>query len=359
MCCYPDGVCNINAYIVKSDARHIPLADGAVDCCVTSPPYWGLRDYGTARWDGGVAGCDHVNGRPGSANADGGATLSSHKNRDGAGAFSGDCGKCGARRIDAQLGLERTPEEYVASMVQVFRGVRRVLKPQGTLWLNLGDSYAANRGHQVPDTKWVDVGNSRGMKAADSGLKPKDLVGIPWRVAFALQADGWWLRSDIIWAKPNPMPESVTDRPTRSHEYIFLLAKSARYWYDAEAVAEPCNWNGSSGTKNYRAWADGGRIDAGMNSGGAREERNSRSVWTIATQPYSGAHFATFPEELARRCIRAGCPVGGKVLDPFAGSGTVGKVAIEEGRDAVLCDINYQPLAKERIREVQRPLLNI
>jgi DNA modification methylase len=289
----------MTVHILKADARALPLQDESVHCCVTSPPYWGLRDYGTAD----------------------------------------------------QLGRERTHDEYVANMVTVFREVRRVLRPEGTLWLTLGDSYAS--------------------KGRGSGLKQKDLVGIPWRVAFALQADGWWLRSDIIWAKPNPMPESVTDRPTRSHEYVFLLAKSARYWYDTSAIAEPSGPFRTAGRNNAcdsprtphprkKQDALGKNTYTGFNqrwTDSPTHSRNARSVWTIAPQPYGGPHFATFPEALARRCIRAGCQAGGKVLDPFAGSGTVGKVAIEEGREAVLCDIAYHDLAAERIREVQRPLL--
>lgn len=442
------------------------LEAGGVRCCVTSPPYWGLRDYGVA----------------------------------------------------GQLGLEATPEQYVEQMTRVFREVRRVLADDGTLWLNLGDTYAANRGYQVPDNKHVDVGNSRGMNAADFGLKPKDLVGIPWRVAFALQQPyytgsirdernriwlaamldtegclfihkrkagqhngqgyyrqndsygpgveisntsraivervaalvgkgsiceqesgrfgrkqtlyrwnlrttesrdfvrelypylvgkrrqarilygcpssgeraeaahaalkilhqggetdvdfpapepmfepGFYLRSDIIWSKCNPMPESVTDRPTKAHEYLFLLSKSPRYYYNADAIAEDAT------TTDAARFTDGGkdkqrghgRRHAGFNGryaaavleNGPPTTRNARSVWTIATQPYSGAHFATFPEELARRCILAGSAPGDTVLDPFGGSGTVGQVATGNGRSAVLIELNaeYLKLAEQRI----------
>ena len=230
----------MNTSLIQTNATTIPLADNSVHMCVTSPPYWSLRDYG----------------------------------------------------VDAQLGLEPTPEEYVQNMVAVFREVRRVMRPDGTLWLNLGDSYAANRGYQVPDGKWDDVGNNHGM-SVPSGLKPKDLVGIPWRVAFALQADGWWLRSDIIWSKPNPMPESVTDRPTKAHEYLFLLSPSQRYYYDADAVREALRLPDA---------ADGTRIFGGNNKHGANYKharttgrkydtapsgRNRRTVWHISTKPYS------------------------------------------------------------------------
>jgi DNA modification methylase len=278
------------------------------------------------------------------------------------------CGKCGARRIDRQLGLEKTPEEYVARMVEVFREVRRVLTDDGTLWLNLGDSYTSG------GRKERDPGQSKihpayeGDSFADglrpgtpNNLKPKDLVGIPWRVAFALQADGWYLRSDIIWSKPNPMPESVTDRPTKSHEYIFLLSKSATYFYDAAAIAEEASepaprktWEdrktaGEPMRQGINAFSRAGMVSGGV--GGNGSTRNARSVWAIATQPYPQAHFATFPEELARRCILAGSAKGDAVLDPFGGSGTVAAVAVGNGRSSVYIDLNpeYIELARHRI----------
>jgi DNA modification methylase len=256
-----------------------------VQTCITSPPYWGLRDFG----------------------------------------------------IEGQFGLESTPEEYVAHMVEVFRLVRDLLADDGTLWLNLGDSYAAttkgagghtperdrNRGSWLSDRSW----------SIPPGLKPKDLVGIPWRVAFALQADGWYLRSDIIWAKPNPMPESVTDRPTKAHEYLFLLAKSERYYYDAVAIAEP--------SITGRAWTVGGS---------GRSWRNRRTVWTIATQAYSKAHFATFPEKFVEPCILAGSRRGDLVLDPFLGSGTVARVALRLQRRWLGCELNPTYLTLQRGR---------
>jgi DNA modification methylase len=230
------------------------MPEASVQTCVTSPPYWGLRDYGTAKWEGGDSACDHrANGeRRQLPHGDGRANDSYANERHtipGVGAsYKSVCAKCGAVRIDAQLGLERTPQEYVERMVEVFREVRRVLRDDGTLWLNLGDSYATGGGAVGRAPGGGDQGerfirqgmiNTQPNRMPLDGLKPKDMVGIPWRVAFALQADGWWLRSDIIWAKPNPMPESVTDRPTKSHEYLFLLTKSARYYYDAQAIAEP------------------------------------------------------------------------------------------------------------------------
>lgn len=288
------------------------LEGQSVNCCVTSPPYFGLRDYG----------------------------------RDG------------------QIGLEETPDEYVAKLVDVFREVRRVLRDDGTLWLNLGDSYvgsANNGGTSSKTMQGTQAATGTGLKAKrGEGLKPKDLIGIPWRVAFALQADGWYLRQDIIWHKPNPMPESVRDRCTKAHEYLFLLAKSERYYFDADAVAEPAAYPGD----NRAARRDTRKeIDPFCKDGGSRartgnptgETRNRRSVWTVTTKPYKGAHFATFPPDLIRPCILAGCPKDGIVLDPFGGSGTTAQVAIEEGRKAILCELNtdYIALAHKRLEGLQ------
>ena len=278
------------------------LDPGQFHTCITSPPYWGLRDYGH----------------------------------------------------DDQLGLEASPEAYVDRMVQVFDEVRRVLRDDGTLWLNLGDSYASNlKGSGGPSKKQnKSSGHRFTVRTFDHGLKPKDLVGIPWRVAFALQRAGWYLRSDIIWAKPNPMPESVTDRPTKSHEYLFLLSKSPRYYYDAEAIKEPlklpaevvkAGFGGvkSNGDRRY----SGNPYNAAKLTG-----RNKRSVWNVATRPYSGAHFAVFPPALIKPCILAGCPEGGTVLDPFLGSGTTGRVAMDLGRNWFGIELNpdYAPLIDQR-----------
>jgi len=344
------------------------LLDESVNCCVTSPPYWGLRDYGTAKWEGGDPECYHKNGPLASPKS----TLEGYTGPDvklarGGMPFRDICGKCGARRIDSQLGLERTPEEYVAKLVEVFREVRRVLRKDGSLWLNLGDCYySGNRGGY--DRNRAGVSKNMGQIASDfhaapnrmslPGLKAKDLVGIPWRVAFAFQADGWWLRQDIIWAKPNPMPESVTDRCTKAHEYIFMLSKLAKYWYDAEAVREvqitPMD------TKSSQTFgAKGGKAEAvyGAKVSGDKWEpsghHNLRSVWTITTRPFKEAHFATFPPEIPERCIKAGCPIGGIVLDPFFGAGTTGMVAKQLGRDFIGIELNqnYCEMAERRIAQ--------
>jgi DNA modification methylase len=301
------------------------LDAGSVQCCVTSPPYFGLRDYGH----------------------------------------------------DGQIGLEATPEAFVAELVSVFREVRRVLRDDGTLWLNLGDSYAAARGgtHQPAETlaggeggKGADGANvNRGRhdgynptrNAPAIGLKHKDLIGIPWRVAFALQADGWYLRQDIIWHKPNPMPESVRDRCTKAHEYIFLLSKSDRYYFDGEAIKEPC-----SADMQRRAAAGHtrgqGKIDASRNDASTvrptvitADGRNRRSVWTVTTKPFKGAHFATFPPELIEPCILAGSRPGDTVLDPFNGAGTTGLVSLRHSRRYIGIELNpeYAAMTEDRLRE--------
>jgi site-specific DNA-methyltransferase (cytosine-N4-specific) len=407
----------------------------SVHCVVTSPPYWGLRDYGTGSWAGGDPDCDHT--APPRGGAQGGSAksgLNAKKNKDGTlaldaqahghaggGQYERECGKCGATRTDQQLGLEPTPDAYILRMVEVFREVRRVLRRDGTCWLNIGDSYAGG-GQAQPQTKdelppSLADGPKDGMhgdlytkpRAGNmrvDGLKQKDLVGIPWKLAFALQADGWYLRSDIIWAKPNPMPESVTDRPTKSHEYVFLLTREARYFYDADAIREAAEWarwgdqtNGKyEGSESAAGWIgankkvdlsgspapqtetlDGseampskGRSGVSLPGYRGREKdgiartsfamterafdprgRNARSVWTIATQPYAEAHFATFPEELPRRCIAAGCPEDGVVLDPFMGSGTVALVARRLGRRSIGIELNpeYAELCARRLQQ--------
>ena len=293
--------------------RNIP--DESINCCVTSPPYWGLRDYGEA----------------------------------------------------GQLGLEPAPQEYVAKMVDVFREVRRALRPDGVCFLNLGDSYAGSGGyhaeHHNSSSGFQQKGSGKHKKGKAiptvGGLKPKDLVGIPWRVAFALQDDGWWLRQDIIWHKPNPMPESVTDRCTKAHEYIFLLTKSARYYWDAAAIAEPSIYAGKSVVLGDKSLSKGQATGANVEKTGnalvdcvtVTETRNPRSVWTVTTKPYSGAHFATFPEALILPCIRAGCPKGGTVLDPFFGAGTTGLVAMKQGRHCIGIELNpdYAQQAVDRL----------
>jgi DNA modification methylase len=351
--------------LIHADARHLPLRDGCVQCCVTSPPYFGLRDYGTATWDGGDPECDHRNEtahqkQGASSQRSGRANVDAQRNEN----FRNVCVKCGAVRIDNQIGLEPTPDAYVATLVAVFREVRRVLKDDGTLWLNLGDSYCStdkwgggksgNSGKHTRDGDNVPSWAVRARKPSIEGVKPKDLLGIPWRVAFALQDDGWYLRSDIVWHKPNPMPESVTDRPTKSHEYLFLLAKSERYCYDAEAIKEPSTDRASGNKQRDIPSADDGRgipndhLGRGIPWQADGTGRNKRSVWTINPQPFSGSHFAVMPEALVQPCILAGCPEGGLVLDPFIGSGTVGVVAERLGRRWVGTDLSYHDIAKGR-----------
>lgn len=303
--------------ILAGDCRTVlpTLAANSVHCVVTSPPYYGLRDYGTAQWDGGDAGCDHTGIRRG--HGDEKQATSAGTSRD---PVSRTCLHCGARRIDRQIGLEATPDEYLQTMVEVFREVRRVLRDDGTCWVNMGDSYA----HGVPSgtagTQYLAGGAGkpwRGFAAfstVGNGYKPKDLLMMPARLALALQADGWWLRSQIVWAKPNPMPESVTDRPTSAYEMVYLLSKKPRYFYDADAVRE----NVGEETRRNVGFRDrqymNGRAANGIDDGytamprdePSRAGRSLRNVWTIATQAFPEAHFATFPAELAERCIRAG-----------------------------------------------------
>jgi DNA modification methylase len=351
---------------VREKLKELPA--GSVQCVVTSPPYWGLRDYGTGKWDGGDEGCDHL-GKPMATKANinrNCGTGTDVKNAEAREFFKDVCGKCGARRIDSQIGLEQTPDEYVLEMVAVFREVWRVLADDGVLWLNLGDSYASFRdGKATPDsTRGDSIGtlvpkgsaaNRMAGSFAGSGIKHKDLVGIPWRVAFALQADGWYLRQDIIWHKPNPMPESVTDRCTKSHEYLFMLTKSARYYFDNKAIKEEASTPPAIRDKNaegYQAdYAKGDRFSAGARVFGADGKRNKRDVWTIATKPFKGAHFAVMPEALVEPCILASTKPGDTVLDPFLGSGTVAVVATKHGRQWVGCELNseYVEIAQKRI----------
>jgi DNA modification methylase len=301
--------------VLIGDCRDVlcTLPDESVHCVVTSPPYWGLRDYGCA----------------------------------------------------GQIGLEPSYADFVAQMVAVFRDVRRVLRGDATLWLNLGDSYAggsiANSTRPGNPDKNGGASNRNGLGAV-SGLKPKDLCGIPWRVAFALQADGWWLRQDIIWSKPNPMPESVTDRCTKAHEYLFLLTKSERYYFDQDAIAEPAVRAGlvlhsyGTGAKDRADVSEANdrrtRIGLANWNQAQPDTRNKRSVWEVCTAPYAEAHFATFPPALIEPCIMAGCPKGGTVLDPFGGAGTTALVADRLGRNAILIELNpdYAAMAEHRIK---------
>ena len=369
------------------------IPSGSVRTCVTSPPYWGLRDYGTASWEGGNPECPHTISMDTKWNDPKRGTSILRPEVSGRGGNADACHLCGATRVDSQLGLEQSPEGYVQAMVEVFREVKRILTADGTLWLNIGDSYVGGKGksgqgnpdaqaqrasdgesinqahHQVAGQGKTRPTDDRAM-LREAGLKPKDLVGIPWRLAFALQADGWYLRSDIIWHKPNPMPESVTDRPTKSHEYVFLLSKSPKYFYDHNAVREPL----SEATKK-RDLTPRGRS---QNGGGSEksmagysytpelgnmvsnpEGRNRRSVWTINTKPFRGAHFAVMPEALVEPCILAGSEEGDTVLDPFTGSGTVAVVSLRFGRHFIGTELNpeYGEIAYNRITGDQ-PLMN-
>jgi len=329
---------------------------------------YGLRDYGTAKWEGGDPNCDHNPQRP-----DGGDRSDRTLPLGRGGVYHDICAKCGAVRIDQQIGLEQTPDAYVTDLVQVFREVWRVLRDDGVVWLNLGDSYSSYKDcKSVPDSLRVggrsESANSieKGMSVTRNtkvmrsvGLKDKDLIGIPWMVAFALRADGWYLRQDIIWHKPNPMPESVKDRCTKAHEYVFLLTKNPRYYYDSEAVKEPSKEpDDNRGERGNRKRFPTDKI-AGIRGPGVYPMANKRSVWTVPTRPYKGAHFATFPPKLIEPCIKAGCPAGGIVFDPFVGSGTTVMVARELGRRGIGLDLNMKYLdvnARERLASVQ-PLI--
>lgn len=338
--------CNINLH--WGDCREVlkTLSDQSVNCCVTSPPYFGLRSYGIGTENG-------------------------------------------------EIGLEQTPDAYVAELVAVFREVRRVLRNDGTVWLNLGDSYCGStsetpsKRENSPIAKGTVVSQENRAGRGDrtrsllkNNIKPKDLIGIPWMVAFALRADGWYLRQDIIWHKPNPMPESVKDRCTKAHEYIFLLSKSAKYYFDNEAIKEPVS-KGAAGSLFHTGKTGEHQMGRSSNkprtSGNVERKqrpsaevlkignvagsvpytdvdglRNKRSVWTVSTKPYKGAHFATFPPDLITPCILAGCPVGGTVLDPFGGSGTTAQVAQEHGRKAIMIELNpsYIKLQEKRTQQI-------
>jgi site-specific DNA-methyltransferase (adenine-specific) len=296
--------------IFTGDAREVlqDLDEGSVSTCVTSPPYFGLRDYGHS----------------------------------------------------GQIGLEHTPDAFVQELVTVFREVRRVLSDDGTLWLNLGDSYNAYNANRGASTSISDGTVGRDHPTHKKGLttptlKNKDLIGIPWRVAFALQADGWYLRQDIIWHKPNPMPESVRDRCTKAHEYVFLFSKSPRYYFDSEAMQEDAVKSAAGSTFNKGKTAVHQEDRSSNKERQESDKRNRRSVWTVATRPFKGAHFATFPPDLIEPCILAGCPEGGIVLDPFFGAGTTGLVAAQHKRDYIGIELNpeYVELAKKRLESTK------
>ncbi len=351
------------------------LPDGCVQTCITSPPYFGLRDYGTGSWEGGDIECDHIDTTAMAERLrqkksmiavgermDGSTRTRIHDEQIGQGIqYNHSCKKCGAKRVDSQIGQEDTVDGYVQKMTEVFREVRRILRDDGTLWLNLGDSYmSAKNCAPPPQTQ----GGQRGMpsdfipgnRKDQKGLKTKDLIGIPWRVAFALQADGWYLRQDIIWNKPNPMPESVEDRCTKAHEYIFLLSKKPKYYYDHEAIKEPArNWGTRDRTEMRNGTTDPKLKHHGLQGKEWEENplKNKRSVWTVNAKGYKGAHFAVYPENLIEPCVLAGCPKDGTVFDPFTGSGTTAVVALKNGRNYIGTELNpeYVKIAEERIKE--------
>ena len=388
------------------------LPDNIIDCCVTSPPYYGLRDYGTGTWVGGDPNCPHKRMSKFSEHTTTGHAQEELIGNVGDAIYKTVCPLCGAVREDKQIGLEETPEAYIERLVRVFHEVKRVLKDDGTLWLNIGDSYwgIGSRGYNFTDKLTeasklqegskgtIDLSNIPKLVGNVDGYKNKDLIGIPWMLAFALRADGWYLRQDIIWQKPNPMPESVKDRCTKSHEYIFLLSKKPKYYFDYEAIQEEASSNGKItcdgnshirfggnkygdnddphyATKSGKEWRPqhknlqyDGQQNHSMHERRAKglpdEEylvRNKRDVWSIATQAVKEAHFATFPEKLIEPCILAGCPVGGVVLDPFFGSGTTGRVATKLNRQYLGIELNpeYIQIANKRTDNIQMSLIGM
>ena len=333
-----------SARILVGDCRETlrALAAGSVRCAISSPPYWALREYGTAPLTWPAVAYAPMPGLPAIVEVP---------------------------AMRCSLGLEPTPEAYVAHLVLVYRELRRVLADDGTCWVNLGDCHATGAGSaRNPGGSFGKQSGLTGERGGiprsapnrqpQAGLKPKDLCGLPWRVAFALQADGWWLRSDVIWHKPDVLPESVADRPTRAHEYLFLLAKRRRYYFDGRAIAEPVTCPEASTPEDMarafgrrRATTPAPRQSAPRATGAAPTVRNRRTVWRIATSKYAGPHFAVFPRELVEPCVLAGSARGDTVLDPFGGSGTTAAVALDHGRSAVLCELSpaYAQLARERL----------
>lgn len=386
--------------IIQGDCLEVlkTLPDESVDCCITSPPYYGLRDYGTGEWVGGDPNCPHKRLSKYSPSTITGHAQEELRGNVGDAIYKAVCPLCGAVRVDKQIGLEETPEQYVQKLVDVFHEVKRVLKDDGTLWLNLGDTYNTSTykkdenssGHGKQGTNKGSYENVV-ERPHDKNCKTKDLIGIPWMTAFALRADGWYLRQDIIWHKPNPMPESVKDRCTKSHEYIFLLSKKPHYYFDYEAIQEPAvgqygdetaikfggNKYGDNDDSHFQTYSGNewkpkhknlmydGQAPNTMHIKRAKglpdEEytvRNKRDVWDITTKAVKEAHFATYPEELVEPCVKAGSRVGGVVLDPFFGSGTTGKVAEQLNREYIGIDLNpeYIEIAKKRTSNLQMSL---
>lgn len=364
--------------LINGDAQSIlsKIQDNSVDCCVTSPPYYALRDYNTGRWEGGDPFCDHV-ANPNATKTQGNKIFNenrpSREKTHVKGFYKGVCPKCGAIRVDEQIGLEETPDEYIGRLVEVFREVKRVLKPTGTLWINIGDSYSGSGkgGANYPDSV---VGSKQATNAGSTikplpvnvpnGTKPKDLIGIPWMLAFALRKDGWYLRQDIIWAKPNPMPESVTDRCTKSHEYIFMLTKAPQYYFDAESIKTDAAEETATRYKysffDHEKKHGASRVNDAINTAGMKTydgKANKRDVWFVpASGGYAdenGGHYATYNPKLIEPCIIAGCPNGGIVLDPFNGTGTTGVVAIKNNRKYAGIDLSeeYIQMATRRLEK--------
>lgn len=410
--------------IIQGDCLEVlkTLPDNSIDCCVTSPPYYGLRDYGTGEWVGGDPDCDHIanpNATKKMGNDEFNVNRPSREETITKGFYKKICPKCGAIREDKQIGLEESPKQYIDRLVAVFHEVKRVLKDDGTLWLNIGDSYCNSNGYARADEQFQREGrnnapaNDRDLSSLhEAGFKTKDLMGIPWMLAFALRNDGWYLRQDIIWHKPNPMPESVKDRCTKAHEYIFLMSKKPQYYFDYEAIQEEAIWKddkratqgrtayegkGTEGTDSHaqQSFVSFSRkkktndktvgIRFGGNKYGDNEDshyqtysgkewtpqmkntddgdeeivvRNKRDVWSVTLKPCKEAHFATFPEDLIKPCILAGCRIGGVVLDPFFGSGTTGRVAESLNRNYLGIELNpeYIEIGKRRTNNVQLSL---
>ena len=334
-----------------------------VQTCITSPPYYGLRDYGTAKWEGGNdPNCQHIKDESktkkfGNEEFNKNAP-SREQTKTPSYYYEHKCELCGATKEDGQLGMEKTPEEFIENMVDVFRHVKNILADDGTLWINIGDSYAGSNSVASNNGR-AGFGNTREkvVNRTGDGIKPKDLIGIPWMLAFALRQDGWYLRQDIIWHKPNPIPESVKDRCTKSHEYIFLLSKQERYYFNYEAIKEPLadesRTNFQSGSGSFVVNEDHKDNDLSEKSKNVvYDSRNKRDVWSVNVRPYKGAHFATYPMELIEPCVLAGSKPGDIVLDPFMGSGTTAQVAKRHDRKYLGCELNpnYGSLQEERIK---------
>ena len=386
------------------------IPDKSVHCCVTSPPYYGLRDYGTATWEGGDPACSHSDDTKVTGN-----TFSSDRIPKGDAIYKTVCPKCGAVRIDEQIGLEETPGEYINKLIDVFREVKRILRDDGTLWVNIGDSYAGsgkggspNSGSKQETNKGSQtIGNLYGKDSETierlkkinvtsktfDGIKAKDLIGIPWMLAFALRAEGYYLRQDIIWSKPSVMPESVRDRFCKSHEHIFLLSKSPKYNFDQRFALEPATgYDGRKDTvmkgsikyseedatglpqqtfaaRGHERWPQRGYAIKPGETGLSEQKhgeaiitnpmRTRRDVWVVASDPSELPHFAMYPQKLILTCVLCGCPENGVVLDPFMGSGTTGVVAVKNMRKYIGCEINpeYVRIAEQRIAN-ERGLFN-